>query len=127
MNVSDRRFASRFKAAVPFRFNRWNSAEPEESAQSINISKSGIYFESESPPATGTALRLTLAIPEEITGLPAMEWICLAHVVRLVSVSRGAGRSGVAVRIDYFEYLRKEEEEEEEEEDMHSSGPFAAL
>ncbi len=108
MNFSDRRFATRFNVAIPLNYRSWNAAGPGRAAESINISKCGIYFESDSPIAPGVALRISLQMPEEITGLPSLEWNCLGHVVRLNSFADATEKVGVAVRLDYFEPLRSD-------------------
>jgi hypothetical protein len=106
MNFSDRRFASRFNVAIPLQYRFWNLVGPGRATESINISKCGIYFASDSPLAPGAALRISLQMPKEITGVPSVEWNCLGHVVRLQPSTDAAEKVGVAVRLDYFEPLR---------------------
>jgi hypothetical protein len=106
MNLSDRRAATRFNAAIPLRFQTSNLNGPEEAVQSINISKTGIYFESDAVHQMGTELHIKLEMPEEITGLPTEVWSCIGHIVRLQSGVYNADRLGVAVCIDFFEALK---------------------
>jgi hypothetical protein len=112
MNHSDRRTATRFNATIPFRYREWNSNAEEELAESINISKSGLYFESDSVHLLGTELRLKLEMPEDITGLPSEVWSCIGHIVRLQAGMYNADRLGVAVCIDFFESLKDMTEKE---------------
>ena len=106
MNISDRRFATRFNVAIPLHFRSWNSVGPAETAESINISMCGIYFGSDSLLHTGVALRLRLEMPKEITGVSTVQWICVAHVVRLQSLECNDNKRGVAIHIDCIESLR---------------------
>jgi hypothetical protein len=108
MNISDRRFATRFNVAIPLHFRSWNSVGSAETAKSINISMCGIYFGSDSLLHTGAALRLRLEMPKEITGVSTVQWICVAHVVRLQSLECNYNKQGVAVHIDCIESLRNQ-------------------
>ena len=105
MKRSDRRFAQRFNLAVPLHYRAWRSTEPELAAASVNVSESGVYFETDAPPSEGSALRLRIAMPPEITGNPATEWRCMGKVVRVQQVPCAGAALGVAVRIDYFEIV----------------------
>jgi hypothetical protein len=102
----DRRLSSRFNVAIPFRYRDLNSSEPEESAESINISERGLYFETDSAPVIGTELQLCLAMPEEIIGKLPEEWSCIGHVVRRGPGMYNADRFGVAVCLDCFESFK---------------------
>lgn len=106
MNLSDRRAATRFNAAIPLRFQTSDSNGPEEAVLSINISKTGIYFESDSVHQIGSELHIKLEMPEAVTGLPTEVWSCIGHIVRLQSGIYNADRLGVAVCIDFFEALK---------------------
>ncbi len=106
MQLSDRRLARRFPVAMPVHFSVWNSSDPEELAESVNISERGTYFETLSPLGVGATLRLRIEMPEEVTGVPAAEWRCIAKVVRIVVVNKSTHRMGVGIRLDFYEIIR---------------------
>jgi hypothetical protein len=102
MRRSDRRFAQRFILAVPLHIRGWHSSAPEQKAASVNLSESGVYFETDAAPREGAAVQVKIAMPREITGNPTTEWRCMGKVVRVSSITPGV-TLGVAVRFDYYE------------------------
>ena len=103
MKLSDRRLAQRFNLAVPLSFRGWRSPGPDCAAASVNVSESGVYFETDVPPGEGTWLQLRIAMPREITGDPATDWCCTGKVVRVQPICRAGGPQRVAVRFSYYE------------------------
>ena len=103
MQVSDRRFARRFIVGMPMRVRRWKSTAPEETVRVDNISERGVYFETCRPPPVGSALRMSLEMPEEVTGMPSAEWSCVGTVVRAQPVATNPNSIGVGVRFDFYE------------------------
>jgi hypothetical protein len=49
-------------------------------------------------------------MPEEITGKPATDWRCTAHVVRLEPVDTLRGKLGVGAQFDCYEIMRSRTE-----------------
>lgn len=105
MQVSDRRFARRFVVGMPMRVRRWKSAAPEETVRVDNVSERGVYFETCRPPPVGSALRMSLEMPEEVTAMPSAEWSCVGTVVRAQSIATNPDSVGVGVRFDFFEAI----------------------
>jgi hypothetical protein len=103
MKRSDRRFAQRFNLTVPLHIRGWHSAAPEQDAASLNVSESGVYFETKVPPAEGASVHLRIAMPPEITGGQSTEWTCTGKVVRVEPVSIPGAAPRVAVRFSYYE------------------------
>ena len=106
MKLSDRRYAQRFALTVPLHFRGWHSTGPELDAASVNVSESGVYFETDAPQSEGAVMRLRIDMPAEITGSPATEWRCMGKVVRVQPAPSQGVALGVAVRFEYYEIAR---------------------
>ena len=102
MKPSDRRLALRFHLSVPVYIRTWTSLEPERKVESINLSESGVYCETDSPPMPGAVIHLRLEMPPAITGSIGTEWRCIGKVVRVTRVA-DCSRSGVGVQFAYYE------------------------
>jgi uncharacterized protein (TIGR02266 family) len=74
---------------------------------SSNISSEGIFIKNFSPPAVGTELRIKVALPEELGGVPVQ---LVGEVVRVVDgvgvEERGMGVEFTSVRADTQEAVR---------------------
>ena len=103
MRVSDRRFARRFAIGMPMRVHLWKSTGPGKTVRVNNVSERGVYFETDSPLEVGSSLRMSLEMPEEVTGLPPAEWSCVGTVVHAQPVAANPNSAGVGVRFDFFE------------------------
>jgi hypothetical protein len=103
---SDRRLAYRFNVILPLKLREWRSPDPEREASSLNISESGVYFETKVAPSEGAVVQLQITMPVEVTGQSAADWVCVGKVVRVHPGRCGAGSPGVAVRFDYYEIAR---------------------
>ena len=102
MKPSDRRLALRFSLSVPVYIRTWKSPEPERKVESINLSESGVYFETNTPPSEGAIIHLRIEMPRAIIGSVGTEWRCIGKVVR-VAQAGDLSRSGVAVQFAYYE------------------------
>ena len=69
----------------------------------MNVSESGVYFETDAPPPQGTSVHLRIDMPPEITGGLSTEWTCMGKVVRVEPVTILAAVPRVAVRFSYYE------------------------
>jgi hypothetical protein len=74
---------------------------------SSNISSEGIFIKNFSPPAVGTELRIKVALPEELGGVPVQ---LIGEVVRVVDgvgvEERGMGVEFTSVQADTLEAVR---------------------
>jgi uncharacterized protein (TIGR02266 family) len=74
---------------------------------SSNISSEGIFIKNFSPPAVGTELRIKVALPEDLGGVPVQ---LLGEVVRVVDgvgvEERGMGVEFTSVQADTLEAVR---------------------
>ena len=75
-------------------------------AESENLSTTGVFVQTDLPLNAGAVLDLFFEMPESVTGLPSAHWLCLGHVVRVVSGDADDGRRGVGVRFDCYEVSR---------------------
>lgn len=104
--ASDRRFTPRMDLRLPIQFRPVaSSAAPEEIAESVNISRRGVYFSTGLPVTMGTPVELQFTMPEEITGKPERAWRCVGRVVRIDKHERPWGRRGVGIQFDYYELV----------------------
>jgi hypothetical protein len=105
----DRRLSVRYAVRTVLRVRIWKSTSPERRAESINISESGIYFLTDSPPSAGEMIEILLKMPEEVTGEPTTEWRCTGHVVRIDKPDSRTCKLGVGVQFDCYEVSRVQE------------------
>lgn len=80
-----------------------------------DLSGRGIFFYTEAALTEGSVVELTFTMPSEITLAESMRVRCRGHVLR-VSAS-DAGKNGIAVRLDSYQYLPSDE--------CESIAPFA--
>lgn len=101
---SERRVVSRFAIHVPLRFRPigLNHDREDHAAESINISRCGVYFASRVRLLVGMAVKLSFEIPREVTGLEAFHGRCLGRVVHAEPGAFGDGRTGYGVEIERF-------------------------
>ena len=99
----DRRLAGRHKVKAPLRVRLWKSAQPEQRAESVNVSQRGIYFETDSELREGETVEVFFNMPEEIIGEETSEWRCTGHVVRVEAGGATEGKVGVGVQFDCYE------------------------
>jgi hypothetical protein len=102
----DRRLAGRHKLKAPLRVRLWKSAQPEQTAESLNVSQRGIYFATDSLLREGETVEVFFNMPGEIIGEPTSEWRCTGHVVRVEEIERAGGKIGVGVQFDCYEVSR---------------------
>jgi hypothetical protein len=104
MSPSERRIDMRVNVRVPLRFRILNSPEStEETAESENISQRGMYFTTAVPMKVGTALEVSLRMPQELVGRTSSDVRCLARVVHVHTNSLLGGRAGVGLHIERYE------------------------
>jgi len=104
----DRRLSRRhdFKTDLRVRVRKSNTGELR--AESQNLSQRGVFFATELDLNKVAALDLMLEMPEQITGVPAAQWLCTGHVVRVVPMDSPQGQRGVGVQFDFYEVSRPE-------------------
>jgi hypothetical protein len=105
MKPSDRRLAQRFSLCIPLFIREWKTITPEKEVRSLNVSESGVYFETDAPPREGVMLQVRLSMPMEITGDNTVEWRCTGKVVSVRPTCPPGSSLGVGVRFDYYEVL----------------------
>ena len=103
----DRRLSLRHNLRTDLRLRIRKFDAPEQRAQSENLSQRGVFFTTDLPLSKGSSLDLLVEMPEQVTGVPAAQWLCTGHVVRVVP-SAQEGKRGVGVQFDYYEVSRPE-------------------
>ena len=104
----DRRLSRRYSLRAPLRVRMRKSNLAEQAAESENLSQRGVFFATDLPLNKGVSLDLLLEMPEEISGVPAAQWLCTGHVVRVVPRGSLGEKQGVGVQFDFYEVSRSE-------------------
>ncbi|MBI3484441.1 MAG: PilZ domain-containing protein [Acidobacteria bacterium] len=106
MGEENRRSAPRIPAKVPVKLRPVEGATPfMVSADSINISERGLYFQMIGPMKPGTRIELSFTMPSEVTGSVAMKIRCIGRVIRVEPDGKADGRTAVAAQIERFETI----------------------
>jgi PilZ domain len=101
MDSPNRRAETRFEVRMPIRFRPiTNPPSPEQSAESFNVSKHGLFFATNCPLRVGEQVEIYLRMPREISSNPVqMRWS--ARVVR-IEPDGMVGKQGVGVRVESY-------------------------
>lgn len=105
---SDRRLSRRHSLRTGLRVRVRRSDAAELRTESENVSQRGVFFATDLPLSKGATLDLLVEMPEEVTGVPAAQWLCTGHVVRVVDTDSPRGAHGVGVQFDFYEVSRPE-------------------
>jgi PilZ domain len=103
-NRLERRGAQRFEVHLPLGVHFEGRTVP---GFTQDLSGRGIFFYAETTIPEGAAVELTFTMPSEITLGENMPVRCRGRVLR-ASVSQAGQRTGIAVRLDSYEYLPSE-------------------
>jgi PilZ domain len=106
----DRRIDRRHDLKTALRVRMWKSTAPDQRGESVNISRRGIFFATDSPPKAGETIEIFLKMPEEVSGEPTTEWRCTGHVLRVKAINSALGKFGVGVQFDCYEVSRFDQE-----------------
>jgi hypothetical protein len=104
----DRRLSLRHNFRTDLRIRVRRSTDGEQRAESENLSQRGVFFATDLELSKGAALDLLIEMPEQITGVPAAQWLCTGHVVRVAPMVSSRGSRGVGVQFDSYEVSRPE-------------------
>ena len=109
MGEDERRRAPRIPAKVPVKLRPVEGTTPYMvSADSINISERGLYFQMTGPMKPGTRIELSFTMPPEVTGSMAMKIRWVGRVIRVEPDGKPEGRTAVAAQIERFETILAE-------------------
>jgi hypothetical protein len=103
----DRRLSLRHNVRADLRVRMRKFDAGEQRMQSENLSQRGVFFTTDLPLSKGTSLDLLVEMPEQVTGVPAAQWLCTGHVVRVVPMEP-EGKRGIGVQFDCYEVSRPE-------------------
>ncbi|MGA9529242.1 MAG: PilZ domain-containing protein [Terriglobales bacterium] len=101
LNRMERRAAQRFELHMPVAVSFEGGVV---SGFTQDLSARGIFFYTETELPVGTVVELTFTMPSEITLGESMPVRCRGHVLRAAR-AQGGRRSGIAARLDSYEYL----------------------
>ena len=100
---ADRREARRFNMTLPIRLLLQNSQPQELAGQTRDVSYRGLYFLAEANFKIGSAIDFVITLPQQVTRSNDVNIRCHGEVVRIESTQNG--RTGVAAKIDRYEFL----------------------
>lgn len=99
----ERRATRRFTMMLPVKVRLPESGDgSERSGETRDVSYRGLYFLTEASVQPGAAIEFVLTLPQQITLAGDVHIRCYARVLR---VEPRNSRSGVAARIDRYEFL----------------------
>jgi hypothetical protein len=103
------RQSARFDLNVPFWIQLPNSPEtPAQLVEASNISATGLYFVTDLVLQVGTAVDISLLMPEVVVGKQLREWCCRGRVARVAPGELPDGKPGIGVEFQYYEVLKSE-------------------
>jgi hypothetical protein len=103
----ERRVGQRFDLHLPLAVHFDGRTTP---GFTHNLSGRGIFFYTEALLTEGSVVELTFTMPSEITFSESMRVRCRGHVLRASPTDAGK-KSGIAVRLESYQYLPPEEAE----------------
>jgi hypothetical protein len=101
---TERRASRRFNMRLPLVIRSESRGGPREvRTESRDVSSRGVFFSFPGELETGASLEIVMTLPDEITLAGPVRVRCVGHVVR-ADVEHS--KTGVAVKIDRYEFLR---------------------
>jgi PilZ domain len=99
----ERRATRRFTMMLPLKVRLPESSDDAQgTGETRDVSYRGLYFMTEASVRPGAAIEFVLTLPQQITLAGDVHIRCYARVLR---VEPHNSRSGVAARIDRYEFL----------------------
>jgi len=82
------------------RFREWEADRVQEgyTGETINISRTGVFFITKVPLALGTTIQLAMRVPRELSGSAKSEVQCRGKIMRMETFEGGS--IGYGTRID---------------------------
>jgi len=108
MKPIERRRTERFNLRIGLSVSLLNSGAREQSTETLNISAGGMHFATNLSLRRSTAVQLHFRMPEEISHVPATDWVCIGHVVHMKPVTSPNGSLSVGVQFDCYEVVSTE-------------------
>ena len=98
----ERRGSQRFELYLPLAVHFEGRTVP---GYAQNLTGRGIFFYAEAEPPEGAVVELTFTMPAEITFGENMPVRCRGRVLRAAGDSQAGQRTGIAARLDSYQYL----------------------
>jgi hypothetical protein len=95
--------AFRYPIHTPIRFRKSDEAEWHE-GMTLNISRTGIFFQSDMNLPPRTLLEMQISLPHEILGEPQANVLCWGPVVRLSPKPSEQGETSMAAAISRYRF-----------------------
>jgi hypothetical protein len=95
--------AFRYPIHTPIRFRKSGAAEWHE-GMTVNISRTGIFFQSDMNLPPRTLLEMQISLPHEISGEPQANVLCCGPVVRLGTQPSKQEETSMAAAISRYRF-----------------------
>jgi hypothetical protein len=95
--------AFRYPIHAPIRFRKSDEAEWHE-GMTLNISRTGIFFQSDLNLPPRTLLEMQISLPHEFSGEPQPDVLCWGPVVRLDPKPSAQGETSMAAAISRYRF-----------------------
>jgi len=104
MGASERRMDERVNIHVPLSFRELNDPNSAgQYAESENISRRGIYFETGFPLQVGELLEVSMRMPRGLAWKASSEVSCVARVVHIRTKAFSGSKRGIGLYIERYE------------------------
>lgn len=104
MPTLERRSAPRFIMRIPIRFRMVETETGEEvTAETLNISRCGIYFSTDQNLEKNSTVRILMKLPREVTLGYSKNCLVTGRVAHVHPLGSSPGKSGVGVHFLYYE------------------------
>ncbi len=109
--MEEKRRARRFDLHLPVTLLAVGEKKARETVRTRDISSSGMFLELDANAVPGTRVELMVDLPQEITQAGTVRLSCTGRVVRVDKATQT--RTGLAVKIERYQFMRIAEEGEE--------------
>ncbi|HTV60380.1 MAG TPA: PilZ domain-containing protein [Verrucomicrobiae bacterium] len=104
MPTSERRSAPRFTMRIPIELRLGQTQSSDEiQAETVNISRCGIYFSTEKALERNSIVKILMKLPREVTLGYAKKCLVTGRVVHVQPRGEDPGKSGIGVHFLYYE------------------------
>lgn len=109
MTNEDKRRARRFELQLPVTVVSVGEESNQQTLRTKDISSNGMFIELDQKVDIGTRIEMIVDLPQEITQAGVVRLSCLGRVVRVDQAK--PSRTGVAVKIERYQFMRLGEPE----------------
>jgi len=102
--AKEQRRSQRFQLSLPVTVVRGNRGDLNKTAETRNVSSTGVYFLLAEAVEPGSLLEFVITLPEEVSMTGPVRLLCKGKVTRVEPQEDAS--TGVAATIERYEFLR---------------------